>query len=279
MAHLPKPLRLFNMNLHTLFCGFAALFMVSTFVPQPCLAQKLVIDLLDESSQSNVIVTVSDWNRPGPCPSKYTNLLSNTNLFTRVQQELLVAIPAKYRQVATNSAPPGSVLVRLNKVTFGDTVDKTGKIVHAEGILGHFAYTNSEAREDVLFSTDGREKTVKYQAEPSSGYYARLIDNSLCDYEEFKDGKLNGLFTGFYQDRCYVWLCFTNGKALGKCFLWGRRGLGEPVSSGLAVEAEFKEPYDFLKYQQMRFDLTWMDSPSIITNANTPAAGSQPLRQ
>jgi hypothetical protein len=230
----------------------------------------LVIDLLDQKSQSNVVVTVSDVDDPEPFPLKYTNVLSNTNLFTPAQQELLQAIPTKYRDVATNSGPLGTALVGLTRAAFAGGI-------YREGVIAHFAYTNSAAQEHIVFF-GSREKVVKYQSEPGCGYYALLVDGSLCGYEEFRDGELSGLFTCFYHDTCTMWLRFTNGKALGKFLVWARRGLGEPPPSGLAVEAEFKEPYDFLKYQQMRFDLTWMDSPTTNTNASFPAAGSPPRR-
>jgi hypothetical protein len=201
---------------------------------------------------------------------KYTNVLSNTNLFTPAEQELLRAVSAKYERVTTNSGPPGTVLVGLTRAVFSWGGGR-------EGVLAHFAYTNSAAREDVAFFRN-REKTVKYQSEPGCGYYAQFYDNSLFDYDEFKGGKLDGLFTEFHGDYCSVWLRFTKGKALGKFLFWAPLGISEPLSWGLGVEAEFKEPYDFLKYQHMQFDLTWMDSPTIITNASSRAAGSQPGR-
>jgi hypothetical protein len=267
------------------------MFIVAGFAARTCAAEPLVIDLtdeqdlhnvvrgqtrqwpyiieLDERSQSNVVVQVS-VDPPQPCPLKYTNVLSNTNLFTPAERELIRAIPAKYEPVTTNSGPPGTVLIGLARAFFnwGDGL---------EGVLAHFAYTNSAAREEIAFF-GSREKVVKYQSKPGCGYYAQLVDNSLCAYQEFRDGKLNGLFTAFYQNNCDMWLRFTNGNALGKFLIWGRRGPGEPPPSGLAVEAEFRQPYDFLKYQQMRFDLTWMDSPTIITNATSPAGTGPPRR-
>jgi hypothetical protein len=73
-----------------------------------------------------------------------------------------------------------------------------------------------------------------------------------------------------------LWLRFTNGKALGKVLFWAPREIN-PLSWGLAAEAEFKEPYDFLKYQQRQFDLTWMDSPRIMDSTNSiPGKGTRP---
>ena len=80
------------MKPHSLLLGCATLFIVVIFAAQIRSAQPLVTDLLDAASQSNVVVTVSDWDHPGPCPLKYTNVLSNTNLFTPAEQELLRAV-------------------------------------------------------------------------------------------------------------------------------------------------------------------------------------------
>jgi len=248
----------------------AVLFLVCGLVAQSRGAQRFIIDFLDESSQSNVVVKLSDVDHPQPCPLQYTNVLSNTNLFTPLQQKLLRALPAEYRNITTNSGPSGTVLVEAAKVVF-DVGDAP------PGILLHFASTNSGAQQYIA-SCDSRQKYVKYEREPGSGYYALLDEDNVFAYQEFKGAKLNGLFTTFYQDHCSMWLCFTNGKALGRFLIWGRRGIEEPISFGLAVEAQFKEPYDFLKYQQMRFDLTWLDSPRVITNASAPAERSQPRR-
>ena len=46
-----------------------------------------------------------------PCPLEYTNIISNTNLFTPDEQKLLKEIPLIYSKVTTNSGPLGSVFI------------------------------------------------------------------------------------------------------------------------------------------------------------------------
>ena len=96
---------------------------------------------------------------PQQCPLMYTNVLSNTNLFTPAERELLLSMSAKYQGVTTNSGRPGTVLVGLSRAVF----HLAG--YDRESVLTHFAYTNSAAREDVAFLASGH-KAVKYQSKP-----------------------------------------------------------------------------------------------------------------
>ncbi|HVM50574.1 MAG TPA: hypothetical protein VMU04_21285 [Candidatus Acidoferrum sp.] len=105
---------------------------------------------------------------------------------------------------------------------------------------------------------------VKHQTTPSSGYYFMLVDGKVSSYQEFADGKLNGLFTDLH-----TWLRFTNGMAVGTFLVWGKHFQSAPppnvVSDALMVDAEITKPYDFWKYQQGSLDLTWVDFPSSET--------------
>src|SRR5664280_2019698 len=76
-------------------------------------SQRLYVPYLDKESQSNVIVTVESAGEP--CPPEYTNTLSNTNLFTPEEQKLIGDVFVKYKNVTTNSGPPGSILIGFYK--------------------------------------------------------------------------------------------------------------------------------------------------------------------
>lgn len=215
------------------------------------------IYFLDESSQSNISFTVCDMSHPLPCPVKYTNRLSNTNLFTLEEQNLLKEIPSKYKSVTTNVGPPGSELVRLDQGEFTSS--------NLKGIIGHFIYPGGEAVDDILFLSNG-DKYVKHQSTPGNGYYAEIGQGILCSYEGLARGKMDGLVVTFYNDRVAMWMHFKGGKAVGKFLLWGPTG-PDLDSDGLAVEAQFKEPYDFLKYNLMGGDdVTMIDRPDHLTN-------------
>src|SRR5208337_4989301 len=72
-------------------------------------AERLFVPFLDNESQNNVIVAISDTSGSGKtCPIKYTNVLSNTNLFSLEEQTLLRDVFIKYKHVTTNSGPPGT---------------------------------------------------------------------------------------------------------------------------------------------------------------------------
>ncbi len=224
-----------------------------------------IFDYLDENSQSNIVFSVCENKHPVPCPLQYTNRLWNTNLFSLEEQKMLKAIPLKYKNVTTNVAPAGGVMTRLDKVTFA-AVYSEGNPSDIEGIATHFAYTNSNAQEDVVFFSKS-DKMVKYQSTPGNGYYVHLLDGDIAVYQELRDGVLNGLFVMMDNDRVEFWLRFTNGKATGNFYMWAPlNALSQTDGDGLSVQAKFKKPYDFLKYEQIRFDLLWFDKPKSTTN-------------
>jgi hypothetical protein len=216
------------------------------------------IFFLNEKSQSNILVAVCNFSPTTSCPPKYTNLLSNTNLFSPEEQKLLKDIPIKYAKMTTNTGPSGSILTRLDRVTFGED--------NEQAIMAHFSYTNSVAQEDFVFVTNG-QKIVKYQSTPGNGYYAGLVGDTLGSYQGLRDGTLNGLCVTFYEkDLVEMLLHYTNGKALGKFYVWTRAG-AEFQGVGLAVDAEFKEPYDFQKNLLMPgSDMTMIDKPKSKKN-------------
>lgn len=75
---------------------------------------RLFIPFLDPASQSNVTVTVS-LDQEVPWPPEFTNSLSNTNLFTTEEQMMIREVLVKYKNVTTNSGPPGTILVDCYK--------------------------------------------------------------------------------------------------------------------------------------------------------------------
>jgi len=107
--------------------------------------------------------------------SGFTNLASNTNLFSPQEQELIQKVLSTYKNVATNFVPPGSFLTGM---------DRTNGLW-----TGHFRYTNSDAFEDIRFGDmsssifpkpgggyrafidgTGAETAAKFRAKPGEGY-------------------------------------------------------------------------------------------------------------
>ncbi len=132
--------------------SLSLLLTASVFSQTKQIKQQL-IDFLDPGSQTNLIV-IRNGDVSLPCPPKYTNVISNTNLFSHAEQKLLQEIPLKYENVTTNSGPPGSFLVGLNKNTNGYWVTL-------------FRYTNSDAQDVITF---GWRITAKYADKTNDGY-------------------------------------------------------------------------------------------------------------
>ena len=237
-----------------LFLSIGLVLFVGTLLAQTNNTPLKTLPFFDLESQSNLIVIVDCINfecaHPS-CPVEYTNLVSNTNLFSPAEQNLLREIPLKYKNVTTNSGPPGSELIGLDK-TNGNWVAR-------------FKYTNSEAQDEVVFhavpSVNGKLHRMETQAaqderafghisarfrtKAGDGYDVTVNRNKsdLLDFGQIKHNAKDGLFAGFYGDHSVSWMRFANGKTVDKWFVWSRDG-------SLLIEVEFKEPYDFDKHVQ-----------------------------
>jgi hypothetical protein len=226
--------------------------------------ERLVIPGLDPESQSNVVVTVCDIFGEGQyCPPKYTNLLSNTNLFTLEQQKTIREAFVKYKNVTINSGPPGTVLGSLYKTNFViKAMYRTGAV---ENWVARYQYTNSDDYDEV---TIGKSLSARFRTKSKDGYnlyFNRTGDGTLLDFIEVKHDLTCGLLArfmdmhaqGFAWDyrladfsnsRLAEYRQYTNGMVLGKYLLWN------VLNGNLLIEAEFKEPYDWRKhYRQIQW--------------------------
>lgn len=181
-----------------------------------------------DDSKTNINFIV---NTPKPCPSEYTNIISNTNLFSLDEQKLMKEIPLKYKNVTTNSAPTDSKFVGIGLGSFwldGFTIER-------------FHQTNSEAQVEVFFDKhNGRVAGVSFRTKSGDGYDVSFYDRGVIEsFRQFKHGQLDGLWADFDGDHCSAWMRFSNGKAIGKWLVWNRTG-------SLYMEAEFKQPFDFI---------------------------------
>ncbi len=193
------------------------------------------IMFLDAASQSNIVVIVDGQEHSQPCPLKYTNLISNTNLFTPTELSMLKEIPLKYKNITTNSGPPGSVLVGLDK-TNGDW-----------DWVARLQYTNTDAHEDIMLGARGL--LAKFRTASDEGYDVTIYNYktsatgiSDIDFEQIRHGATDALVVTMHGDHCTWLMHFADGKAIGKWFVWGQ----ESYEAGkLIIEAEFKQPYDY----------------------------------
>ncbi|MCX6917380.1 MAG: hypothetical protein NT167_30820, partial [Verrucomicrobia bacterium] len=182
-----------------------------------------------DASQSNITVIVNALRArrpPPPPPPAYTNVISNTNLFTPAEHDLLTALPLKYRTVTTKCGPPGTILVGVTNLS--------------SSLTARFQYTNSDACEQVTFAG---MKSARFRTADNDGYDVDvdMRNGAILNFRQIKKGVANGLLVSFYGDHCATWMRFADGKAVGKWFMWG-------ADNSLLIQAEFKEPYDFLKH-------------------------------
>jgi hypothetical protein len=226
--------------------------------------ERLFIPLLDPASQSNVIVSVLSASDKGdPCPVQYYNVLSNTNLFTLEQRVTIKEALVKYKNVTTNSGPPGTVLISFyitNLVAsppyWVGTNAYWGKQHTNELWVSTFQHTNSGDQEEIKF---GLGISAKFTNKSNDGYnvsIARTGNGSLLSFTERKHGSVTGLLVrfadvhaqgitwdrrlaDFSEGRLEEYMQTTNGMAFGKWLLWN------PTTGGLIMAADCKDPYDW----------------------------------
>ena len=117
--------------------------------------ERLTFPYLSIESQSNIIIT-ADFYHPKDCPLKYTNLLSNTHLFSAGEQKLIRDVMVNYKYVSTNSGPPGSVF--LNWGLRERKMPWTNEIYR----VACFGFTNSTATPTSSSGTEGMSRAHKF---------------------------------------------------------------------------------------------------------------------
>jgi hypothetical protein len=92
-------------------------------------------------------------------------------------------------------------------------------------------------------------------------------------YQEYKNGLLDGLFVEIHDpnnldddNHCISWARFTKGKICGKYLMWD-----DNLDNQIVVMAEFKKPFDVLRFETMKMDLAWEKAPAFQTNS-TPSS-------
>jgi hypothetical protein len=210
----------------------------------------LLKDLFEPDSRTNMAVVEHNHHLP-----YYTNLISNTNLFSRQEQQLLQEIAEKYSKLTSNSPPSGSVLVHFERTN---------------GFWwGHYSYPKTGAHEDIRFgdrlskaagATErgyaafadhlGPDVTIaKFRYKDGDGY-----DVLLCPpgYNEagtlhmfliqIRGGIPNGLFIEIHGIHFYEFVHFVNGRAFGKWFI------AAPYGGGEVFEIKARAPVDYFWY-------------------------------
>lgn len=146
------------------------LFFILNLFSQTNQTSRLFFPFLDNESQGNIIVKVSDLGYGQPCPSEYTNTLSNPNLFTPEQQKTIKETFVKYKNVMTNSGPPGTVLVGLYKTNF--VIKAMNRDWPVEKWSANFQHTNSGAQERITF---GGGMQAVFRDKSNDGCGSKLI--------------------------------------------------------------------------------------------------------
>jgi hypothetical protein len=227
--------------------------------------ERLIFPFLYPEGQSNIIIT-ADLDHPKPCAPEYTNLISNTNLILPSELNRLREVTRKYKNVSSNSGPAGSVFERWG-LRYWKYVDLNG--ITNVFRVACFAYDNCDAK-DEIYEQIPKCIIAKFRTRPGDGYDAYVVTNSLIMYQEYKGGVLDGLFVMVHDpyspndadQHIGMWARFVKGKIQGKFIAWHMNEHdGGQAGFKIVAEAEFRQPFDFLKYQSIPIDYAWTDAP------------------
>jgi len=234
-------------------------FLMSCVTPlfsQPAHAERLFVPFMNKESQSNVIVSVSDFGSGQTCPDQFTNSLSNTNLFSLETQEEVRSAFSKYKLVTPTRGPSGTILVDSFKTNYQLKI--YNKVVNSEEIISIFQYTNRDGRELIKY---GSGLWAEYRNASNDGYnfsFNRTGVGTQLGFGEVKNNKPSGVFVrfedmhpqgiswspkdaDFIDSRLSEYRQYTNGFVLGKFLMWN-------VNNGnLLIKAEYTAPYDWKK--------------------------------
>ena len=193
----------------------------------------------DAASQSNIEIIASDSIRNSvPCPPEFTNVISNTNLFTLDEQKLLKEIPLIFANVTTNSGPVGSVLVDY----------KAKPIESSYGTFWYwtarFQFTNSDTWDEV--TPGGDMKKHKIRNKNGDGYDLEYAGESFVStygsganfgFHQVRHNVYDGLSVNIeHGEHCSSWMQYSNGLAVDKWLYW------TPDGSKLGIWLKFKKP-------------------------------------
>jgi hypothetical protein len=244
----------FVLKFSGLITGLALLFSASNLFGQTNHPAKKILVGFDIAGQSNLDVVAGVNGDKVPCPPEYTNVISNTNLFSPDEYKLLREIPLIYGKVATtNSAPLGSVLIDLKteQVTnkyYGISIDWVAR----------FQFTNSDSWDEVrpggdlrihkVRNKDGDGYDIGYDiynnGESVGPRYGGRPGGADFWFYQVKHGVYDGLHVIIHHgDHCGEWMRYSNGMAVDKWLCWWSDG------NNLFRWIKFKEPYDFEKHR------------------------------
>lgn len=222
------------------------------------------VPFLEPSSLSNTVIHVSNWDAGVTCPPEYSNRLENTNLINPQQRSLLTNLLSRYLKVETNCAPFGTVLRSLyetNSPPAPPSFASPGAPKYPVWIA-EFQHTNTGDREILSFSKTGL--SAEYTSRVGHGYrmaLSRTGSGTLLSFVSTDHGVPNGLAVrlsdSFHQGHAWDYRrarmtnavlselkFYTNGLIVGEYLLWNRDGR-------LLFHADFKEPYDLKRNQQL----------------------------
>jgi hypothetical protein len=231
------------MKQKALILVLALLLSTSNLLCQTNHPAKRIIGNPGNTGQNGVQVIVSGMADAVPCPPEYNNVISNTNLFTPDEQELLNRIPIEYGYVTSNTGPTGSILVSHEAWPM---LTEWG--TNWEWVT-RFQFTNSDFLDEVRPGGDLLRNKVRNKA--GDGFDLNIIRNRPGSsgfgggdgpdywFQQIKHGVKDGLFVEVENgDRCMQWIRFSNGMAVDKELFW------DANHPRLILWKKFTEPYD-----------------------------------
>ena len=268
------------MKLERLILSLCLLMVTDNLYGQTNHPPKKLLHGFDTASQRNIDVIASGGNDAVPCPPEYTNVISNTNLFTADEQILLNYITRTYGNETSNSVPPRSVMA-----SFKATPIQTSWGTRWDWVA-YIQSTNSDLTDEITPGGDLYRHKVRNKA--GDGYDFNINPTAPRTsaygggsgpefwFQQIKHGVKDGLFVNVvHGDHCSQWMRYSNGWAVDKKLYW------DPNYNKLMIWAIFKEPFDIDRTHDrdpqaaQAIFRTWKNNALNPAHAKPPASAEQ----
>lgn len=230
--------------------------MASILAAEP---KRMYIPQLGSLVPTNAIVH-ADFNHPQDCPVSLTNLLSNTNLLSPTEQEIIITAALRFKNVSSNTPPAGATFSGWSWRRF---TDKKSPLGTNPFVVACYRSADTNITDEISFMGNRMIHVQHRNNSSDKGFNALIIDRVLLTFVEYNGSKNDGIMVSLDQEKAETFLRlggyarFANGLIYGKSLAWGRRSVKSANGYQLVSHVDFLSPFDFSLHAENWASFAW----------------------